>query len=138
MILCHECGSASDVTDSRKHANTVRRRRECQNCHNKWTTYEVSSNFMSYVSEIPAILASLSSSSSRLAIAVEDYDLEAFGEVDRVGRSLRPQQPMPPRCPRCASTDISPEIDNSFKLPRMRCISCSYVGTEAAFKKKWR
>lgn len=138
MILCHECKGTSIVLDSRKHANTVRRRRECEHCHAKWTTYEVSSNFMSYVSEIPAIIAAITSSSGKLAVAIEDYDLAAFGEVDKVGRSLKPRQNTPPRCPRCKSEDVTPTVDDNYKRPRMLCKSCDFEGTEVLFKKKWR
>ena len=46
MIECPWCGGASKTTDSRPRdvwgAPTVRRRRACQKCDNRWTTFEVS------------------------------------------------------------------------------------------------
>lgn len=41
-VICSECGGASGVTDSRPISGTVRRRRKCDVCGHKWTTFEFS------------------------------------------------------------------------------------------------
>ena len=40
-MRCPECGEETEVVDSRKSHNTIRRRRECLNCGLRFTTYEV-------------------------------------------------------------------------------------------------
>ena len=43
-LLCPRCGSPERhvVVDSRPEKNTVRRRRRCYECHERFTTYELS------------------------------------------------------------------------------------------------
>ncbi len=42
-MRCLKCGaSESHVLDSRPSPNTIRRRRQCHQCHHRWTTYEIS------------------------------------------------------------------------------------------------
>lgn len=38
---CRQCGKGSHVVDSTKHANGVKRRRECYHCGHRWNTVEV-------------------------------------------------------------------------------------------------
>ena len=40
-LLCPECGcDKSHVTDTRPYQKGIRRRRECENCGHRWSTYE--------------------------------------------------------------------------------------------------
>lgn len=41
MILCPACGGRSSVIDSRPHESSIRRRRECKKCGQRWSTTEV-------------------------------------------------------------------------------------------------
>lgn len=41
VILCPKCHAKSNVIDSRETAVTVRRRRECPECKDRWSTWEV-------------------------------------------------------------------------------------------------
>lgn len=41
-FACSECGNShSSVIDSRGDGSTIRRRRQCDKCGQRWTTYEV-------------------------------------------------------------------------------------------------
>ena len=40
-MTCPVCGGATKVTDSRSDGETVRRRRECVNCGERFTTREM-------------------------------------------------------------------------------------------------
>lgn len=40
-MICLSCGSNSYVVDSRHFIDTVKRRRECSKCGQRYTTYEV-------------------------------------------------------------------------------------------------
>ena len=41
-MKCPECGSAcSAIVQTKKVAGKVRRRRECERCEHRWTTYEL-------------------------------------------------------------------------------------------------
>lgn len=42
MTTCPKCDFRTTVVDSRPSAGTIRRRRECDRCQHRWTTYEVS------------------------------------------------------------------------------------------------
>lgn len=37
---CRVCGGGSRVIDVDHHPDESRRRRECKECHHRWTTYE--------------------------------------------------------------------------------------------------
>jgi len=39
-VVCPSCAGKGEVTDSRWMSATVRRRRECKSCGERWTTYE--------------------------------------------------------------------------------------------------
>lgn len=41
MCACSECGARTTVLDSRKSGKTVRRRRSCDVCGHRHTTYEI-------------------------------------------------------------------------------------------------
>ena len=44
-MKCPNCGSTNyTVVDSRVTGETIRRRRECGECHNRWTTAELEFN----------------------------------------------------------------------------------------------
>ena len=135
MIICPTCQGSSQVIDSRAYANTIRRRRRCTQCDERWTTYEVTANFMSYSSEIPQILDSIAHLSESLQQAVQDYDLQAFGEVDAVGRGKAPRVSFM-YCPKCRSGDIIPHQDDNYKNPRFACESCGYQASTIRFKRK--
>lgn len=46
-IVCPKCGSALyHVVDSRQIADTIRRRRECDECGTRYTTYECGNDLM--------------------------------------------------------------------------------------------
>jgi len=40
-----KCGGETKVTDSRPHGKSIRRRRECLGCGERWSTLEVRGNF---------------------------------------------------------------------------------------------
>lgn len=44
-LVCEKCGhDKSYVVDCRPSADGIRRRRECENCGHRWTTYEFDRN----------------------------------------------------------------------------------------------
>ena len=46
-LVCPQCGyKKSFIKDSRPVADGIRRRRECENCSHRWTTYECGSDLM--------------------------------------------------------------------------------------------
>lgn len=48
-ITCPACNWAnSDVKDSRPTENSIRRRRRCQQCSHRWTTYEANYPFAQF------------------------------------------------------------------------------------------
>ena len=52
-IACPKCGGMkSIVVDSRKCADGIRRRRECDNCGERWTTYEFAAETMESMKKI--------------------------------------------------------------------------------------
>lgn len=40
-MICPKCGSETRVIDTRPAGDMIRRRRECENCRRRITTYEV-------------------------------------------------------------------------------------------------
>jgi len=48
---CGKCGRQSFVVDSRNSNKGYRRRRECENCKHRWTTYEFHSDVVRDISE---------------------------------------------------------------------------------------
>ena len=40
-MTCPVCGGQTKVTESRRYTDTIRRRRECLNCHHRFTTKEI-------------------------------------------------------------------------------------------------
>ena len=53
MMECPHCGNdKSCVVDSRKCADGIRRRRECENCGERWTTYEFPSEMVRRMKEL--------------------------------------------------------------------------------------
>ena len=53
MMACPKCGhTKSGVVDSRKCADGIRRRRECENCGERWTTYEFPEEDMQVIKKI--------------------------------------------------------------------------------------
>ena len=49
--ICPECGQGSAVTDSRPSDGTVRRRRRCSHCSNRWTTIELNQDAITEIEE---------------------------------------------------------------------------------------
>ena len=44
-IVCPVCGAGEHgVKDSRPARGTIRRRRKCQSCNHRWTTYEIAAD----------------------------------------------------------------------------------------------
>lgn len=55
---CPQCFYAkSEITDSRRSQNRIRRRRKCLNCGNVWTTYEQTEEELRAVSQTNVIEA---------------------------------------------------------------------------------
>lgn len=88
MIRCPSCQAVSStVINSRRDDDTVKRRRECTKCHERWSTYEVSEAAHQAVTECDAILsraqeavrkaiADLAVARADARLVVEDYDLK--------------------------------------------------------------
>lgn len=49
---CRICHIPSEVHDTRKTGNSVRRRRVCPRCRRRWTTYEVSTDDMQQIEQM--------------------------------------------------------------------------------------
>lgn len=55
-MKCPICKCNTKTPESRQHKKGTRRRRQCESCLHRWTTYEVSENILSfYESEIKRI-----------------------------------------------------------------------------------
>ena len=84
ILPCPTCGSTrSTVGDSRGSRQGVRRRRECHDCSNRWTTIEMSVNALQ------------SRSLLRKAVLLQKMAALFVDELKRVGSP--PDTPGPPR-----------------------------------------
>jgi hypothetical protein len=80
-LPCQVCGSAgSKVLDSRPRGTFIRRRRECLSCRHKWSTYEVSSEYLSMTSEILVLARQVRSLSGKLEELFDDYAADTVSE----------------------------------------------------------
>ncbi len=89
MIPCPSCGSTkARVMDTRQSAKTVRRRRLCLSCDERWTTYEVTESAYAAISDLDAVLCKVAFALMSAKEAVdaarvesrlirEDFDLDA-------------------------------------------------------------
>ena len=76
MLQCPRCQGESGVRDSRPIGRTIRRRRECKQCRWRWSTFELSAEYMHAVRIITrSAREMLASSTSLLA------DLEKIGDT---------------------------------------------------------
>lgn len=100
MIRCPACRAVSStVTNSRRDDDTVKRRRECTKCGERWSTFEVSEAAHQAITEVDAILAraqkamrqaasDLSAARADGRLVVEDFDLKpATRALSSVSRS---------------------------------------------------
>ena len=101
MIRCPACQAVSStVINSRRDDDTVKRRRECTKCAERWSTYEVSEAAHQAVTECDAILsraqeavrkaiADLAVARADARLVAEDYDLKPIidGSPISVSRS---------------------------------------------------
>lgn len=79
MIVCEACKKDdSSVVESRRVGKTIRRRRRCT-CGNRWTTFEVSSTFLSYAVEVSTFTSDIHQRGLDLKQMAEDYGV---GEHD--------------------------------------------------------
>lgn len=70
MISCPKCQSDSGVRDSRHIGKTIRRRRECKQCRFRWTTFEISAEYMHAIRKITSTAITLTTEAASLA---EDF-----------------------------------------------------------------
>lgn len=47
-MKCPICKGSTKTLESRKHVKGTRRRRQCEKCLHRWTTYEVSENMLTF------------------------------------------------------------------------------------------
>lgn len=116
-MKCPSCGSADiKVVDSRpvEENNSIRRRRECLVCHNRFTTYEVIDAFQ------PVVIK-------------KDFSKELFDKNKLLSGLLKACQKRPVDAEALAG-EIETEILNSLK----REISSSEIGDMAMEKLKER
>lgn len=60
LVDCPLCTASSRVIDSRPHSNgAVYRRRECDRCRHRWTTYEVLERAYKRMQRVDAVVAEL-------------------------------------------------------------------------------
>lgn len=89
MIICSNCGKDSVVKDTRKIGSTVRRRRHCadfKNCGHRWTTYEVDSPVVGFITEVFHLVQPLSNAAEGLRAASEDYEIEKHRTLHSLGK----------------------------------------------------
>jgi hypothetical protein len=86
MIQCDVCGSReSTVTDTRRTRNTIRRKRRCDGCGERWTTYEVSSAFVSFALEVAQIARPLMEAAQAIGVAADDYEVGRYANAGSMG-----------------------------------------------------
>lgn len=86
MIVCEVCGSSkSSVLDTRRTGTALRRRRRCDGCGERWTTYEVSSAFVCFANDVAKLAAPLMEAAQAIGVAAADYEVEQFTTADSMG-----------------------------------------------------
>jgi len=72
---CPACGAnRNSVTDSRASRGTVRRRRYCDNCNHRWTTYEVSEEVIRSVLKVARTSREIREAAGRLSLLANELD----------------------------------------------------------------
>jgi transcriptional regulator NrdR family protein len=75
-IFCPKCQNPSAVRDSRPIGRTTRRRRECKNCRFRWSTFEISAEYMKAIRAITCHAKQMISSAEGLL-----EDLQKIGDT---------------------------------------------------------
>lgn len=75
-INCPKCQTASAVRDSRPIGKTIRRRRECKQCRFRWSTFEISAEYMGAIRKITSAARDMIESSAMLV-----EDLRKIGDT---------------------------------------------------------
>ena len=91
MIVCEMCGKRSEVKDSRIIGSTVRRRRHCEdskNCGHRWTTYEVNSPVVGFITDVFQLIQPLTHAADGLRAAAEDYEVEKHRTLHSLGKKI--------------------------------------------------
>lgn len=93
MIICGKCGGTSSVTDSRPVHSTVRRRRKCESCGFKWTTFEMGSDLTRSMHNAARLLDSMIQQGRELGKVLSVLDeFKQLTHDDRGGRPRKPTQ----------------------------------------------
>jgi transcriptional regulator NrdR family protein len=93
MIFCPNCKCGSKVVNSRIAGNTVRRRRMCFECKERWTTYEVDSGVVSALNEVERHTAEIASMAPKITTAIEDYEVRRYQFADVVSKVKPSERP---------------------------------------------
>lgn len=58
-VQCPKCNGPSHVLDSRDEETARRRRRQCDNCHHRYTTYEIHADEYNRIRKLEPVIATL-------------------------------------------------------------------------------
>lgn len=98
MLKCPACASTQNkVADSRQTDSSIRRRRECLPCGERWTTYEITDTAFLAISDLDNVLADAGGAIAAAAKAIAilrdegrliegDYGLRAY-KPRRIGKA---------------------------------------------------
>lgn len=107
MNRCPSCNSRKNqVYDSRPHDGTIKRRRRCLSCDERWSTFEVSEATYAAIVDLDALLGEAASALAVATAAIEharsegsllrhDYDLETNGHRKLRRRSSADRSAVP-------------------------------------------
>jgi transcriptional regulator NrdR family protein len=93
MIFCPNCKCGTKVVDSRIGGNTVRRRRMCFECKERWTTYEVEASLVSALNEVEQYTAEIAAMAPKITTAIEDYEVRRYQSADVVSKVKPSERP---------------------------------------------
>lgn len=58
-IQCPQCNGESHVVDSRDEETARRRRRQCDSCHHRYTTYEIHADEFNRIRKLEPVITTL-------------------------------------------------------------------------------
>lgn len=88
MLECPRCNGESGVRDSRPIGKTIRRRRECKKCRYKWSTFEISADYMNAIRKISRAAKELVRGSIDLT-----EDLRKIGDIEEAEAMMMEPRP---------------------------------------------
>lgn len=87
MIFCPTCKGVSRVVDSRVTGNSIRRRRRCESCGERWSTYEVDSGVVAALNDVEQHITAIAAMAPTVSTAIEDYEVRRYQFADVVSKA---------------------------------------------------